>query len=113
MLEWNVYMEDFSNKRIKTHNVFAHTGFLADLKKEARKYRDRERELFEERLRRILMYYYWSKCEWEIVLSDWPPSDRFNKEKVDVYDQVMLNWDAFRDYVWRNRAELRRKESRK
>ena len=113
MLEWNVYMEDFNNRRIKTHNVFSHGGFLADLKKAARKYRDREREQFEAELSQSLMYWYWCKCEWEIILSDWPPSEQFNKKKVDVYDQVVMNWPVFCDYVWAHRAELRRKEESK
>lgn len=46
------------------------------------------------------MYYFWSKCEWEIILSDFPPSKKFQEKKVDVYEQVMLNWDIFINYVW-------------
>ena len=53
------------------------------------------------------MYYFWSKCEWEIILSDWPPSDTFCKEKIDVFDQVMLNWDIFVDYIWNNRQYIK------
>lgn len=112
MLEWNVYISNFNGKRIEQHNVFDHGGVMESLKKAARKYRDRERELFEEELRRTIMYYYWSKCEWEIILSHWPPRQDAREEKIDVYDQVMLNWDVFREYVWKNRAELRRKESK-
>ena len=47
-----------------------------------------------------LFYYYRSKCEWEVIVSSWPPSDRVPERKVDVYDQVMLNWDVFIGYVW-------------
>ena len=28
--------------------------------------------------------------------------DSFEKEKIDIYDQVMLNWDVFIKYVWDN-----------
>jgi hypothetical protein len=119
VLEWYVYITPLSGRvdqKPKAFNVFTHGRFMEDVKKAARKYRDREREQFEEQLRRELMYYFWSKCEWEIVLTRWPPfetsDERFNRtsEKVDVYDQVMLNWDRFREYVWANRAELRRRE---
>ena len=58
-------------------------------------------------VRNSLRYYYWSKCEWEIVLSDWPPSETFKKEKVDVYSQVVLNWDIFSEYIWENRKQLK------
>ena len=110
MLEWYVYREDINNRVIVKFNVFNHWRFMEELKKAARKYRNRERDLFEERLRHILMYYYWSKCEWEIILSDWPPSPTFNDLKVDVFDQIMLNWRPFCDYVWAHKAELRRKD---
>ncbi len=111
MLEWNVFVGNFNDKRIEEHNVFEHTGLMADLRKAARKYRDRERDLFEEQMEKDLKYYYWSKCEWETIISHWPPRADARDEKVDVYDQVMVNWDRFRDYVWSHRAELRKKEN--
>ena len=75
------------------------------------------------------MYHFWSKSEWEIALTDWPTHidvkevarlqkeldehfGRWNREpysidvhlrvaeKIDVFDQVMLNWDIFIDYLW-------------
>jgi len=27
--------------------------------------------------------------------------------KIDVYEQVMNNWDVFIDYLWNNRKELK------
>jgi hypothetical protein len=80
-----------------------------------------------------IMYYYWSKCEYEIIVSSWPSSlneadlkalmselekqraeypDRRNyyvcpplegAEKVDVATQVIMNWEPFISYVWENR----------
>ena len=113
MLEWNVFVSDFNHREIKTHNVFNHWRFMEDLKKIARKYRDRERDKFEEQMRRDLMYYYWSKCEWEIIIDHWPPfKDGDYSSKVDVWDQIEMNWRIFCDYVWAHRAELRRKEKK-
>ena len=80
-------------------------------------------------MRRHLFYYYRSKCEWEVVITSWVPHitiselNRLNEErertlkehnrepyslyvnpdvgeKIDVYEQVMLNWNLFLDYVW-------------
>ena len=114
-LVWYVYVGDFNSGRIERHNVFDHVRVMDDLKKAARKYRDSERELFDEELRRDLMYYYWSKCEWEVVVDHWPPasehvSDKYRPEKVDVYEQVMMNWHVFEPYVWSKRSVLRRRE---
>ena len=91
-------------------NIVGIHGYAPDKAKEAckeyaKKYGN-DKAAFEEKVRRSLMYYYWSKCEWEIVLSHWPSSARFNDRKIDVYDQVMLNWGVFMDYLWNNRKEL-------
>lgn len=40
------------------------------------------------------------ECEWEIIVSHWPLSERFNDKKIDVYEQVMLNWEVFITYLW-------------
>lgn len=112
MLEWNVYVSDFNNKKIVEHNVFDHWGVMADLRKAARKYRDKERAAFEEEMKNSLMYWYWSKCEWEIILDHWPTKGEEYQEKIDVFDQIKLNWANFCDYVWAHRAELRRREKK-
>lgn len=36
-------------------------------------------------------YQFWSRCEYEIIISSWP--DEINKKKIDVYDQIVLNID--------------------
>lgn len=107
-LIWNVYIEDFNNRCIKTYNIFDHRGFKEDLLKIYNEYKDNKDE-FLIKLQKSLQYYYWSKCEWEIILSDWPPSKKFNDEKVSVYDQLVLNWDVFTEYVWNNRDSINSK----
>ena len=109
-LVWNVYVGNFNSGRIEVHNVFDHFRVWQDLCKAARKYKDSERPLFEEEVRKTMMYYYWSKCEWEVIIDHWPHSDRRKDLKVDVYDQLRLNWRIFCDYLWENRAVLRRRE---
>ena len=38
-----------------------------------------------------LMYQFWSRCEYEIIVSDWPPSGV--TKKIDVYWQCKMNLD--------------------
>ena len=109
MLEWNVWVSDVNAKTIKPHNVFHHFRFLDDLKKAERKYKG-DRDAFLREVEHLCHYYYWSKCEWEIVLSHWPPREGYAEEKVDVWDQIALNWDRFADYLWENRKELTKRE---
>lgn len=105
MLTWNVYYGNFNAKKIETFNIFKHTYFLNDCVHNLK--HNKDKDSFAKQLKRDLMYYFWSKCEWEIILSDWPPSDTFCKEKIDVFDQVMLNWDIFVDYIWNNRQYIK------
>ena len=106
ILEWNVYVEDFNRREIKVYNIFKHDNFLKDCRKLAKTCMDKT--TFAENIRKNLLYYYWSKCEWEIILSDWPTSNKFKNEKVSVFDQIMINWDRFIDYLWENRSELKK-----
>ena len=97
---WNVYVEDFNKKQIDAYNIFNHYSFNEDVKKAYKRHKD-DFHAFSQAVKNSLMYYFWSKCEWEVILSDWPPSDNFSAAKVSVYDQVMMNWDVFIQYVWK------------
>ena len=46
------------------------------------------------------MYYFWCKSEYEIILSPWCRSSKDEDKKIDIYTQVMANWNKFVDYVW-------------
>ena len=117
MLEWNVYHHDFNKKVIEKFNVFDHAGVCVALAKLARqrkkdpdgKSRYISKEEFVKELRSQLMYYYWSKAEWEIIVGPWISRD-FDKEaiKIDVFDQINLNFDVFADYVWDHIVEVRK-----
>lgn len=102
-LEWNVYRENFNKKQIEVFNIFHHESFAIDCELASKECMTKEE--FKKRVKNSLMYYFWSKCEYEIILSDWPPSKCFNEEKVSVYDQVMINFDRFIDYLWEFKKE--------
>lgn len=65
---------------------------------------------FAEAVKRDLLYYFWSKCEYEIVITGWPNVED-NLEKVDAYGQVMLNFDIFIDYLWSHKQEIQPEKS--
>ena len=127
-LKWNVYTEDFNHKYIKTYNVL-NNGIIDEILNKTSSITDKNE--FAKEVEHILKYHYWSRAEWEIVITDWPPHmtvselDRLQLEvaehykiyneypyavtinpivdkKVDVWDQVQMNWDIFIDYVWNN-----------
>ena len=135
-LEWNVYDNDFNKKEIRVYNIFNHGRFLEDVKKDLKKCEIKEE--FAEKLRRHLFYYFGCKCEYEVVITSWPPYipmselDRmcterektlkqYNREpyrlyvnldvgeKVDIYSQVRLNWEVFVDYIWSHKRKKNEK----
>ena len=129
-LVWNVFNED--NGEIVPINIFEYNWrFLKEgLLVAKKKYKDNFEE-FAEHIRSWLQHEYWSRSEYETVITTWPPYvngeevDRLTQEKaariekygnfiresvdlefgfkIDIYTQVMLNWDRFIDYVWNNK----------
>ena len=129
-LEWNVFYHNINKNKIETLNIFKHSRFNDDVQKALKKIKDKSE--FAEHLRRDLFYYFGSKCEYEVVITTFPPYitmkelDKLNEErashkeryerdyvrlnvgldtgaKIDIYTQVMNNWDLFLDYVWNSK----------
>lgn len=130
-LAYYVYVENVNKRKIEKYNVL-NTGIIAEILERAdAALKAKNKKTFAEEVERVLMYHYWSRSEWEIILTDWPTHikpdelDRLNKElnsykkqygyapycltvnltteeKIDVYDQVKLNWTIFIDYLWNN-----------
>lgn len=130
-LVWNVFSGNYNTKQIEVENIFEHDGFMEDVKKALK---ETDKNVFEEKLRQSLSYYFWGKCEYEVVITSWPPYiDREDIEsmqceieenekrygtkplrlnprltvekKIDIYEQVRLNWDVFADYVWSQKGK--------
>ena len=108
MIHWYVYNENFNGQRIEVVDLFD-SYYMSKEVPEILKLCSDKKEVFAGMLNDVLRYQYWSRCEYEIVLTGWPPpkKETFKKMKIDIYDQVRLNWDAFVDYVWTHREELR------
>ena len=108
MIHWYVYEENFNKQRIEVVDLFDSHYMSKECPKILKKCGE-DKSAFASGLKEALMYQYWSRCEYEIVLTGWPPpnKDSFKDMKISIYDQVTLNWDAFIDYVWANREELR------
>ena len=128
-LMWNVYVGDLNSQKIETYNIFTHGRFYEKLCKLAKDLRRQlkngektvtvdmwehgkglytkevpVKDYFLNEVRSELMYYFWSKCEWEVMITDWPSNKA--EYKTDVYYQVRLNWGAFCNYLMDNLANI-------
>lgn len=101
---WKAFYHSWNRKTIEPFNIFRHSRFREEVRDAAK--RCKTKEEFAKKLRSALMYYYWCKCEWEVLIAPWVDNNSTKEIKVDVYQQVMLNWDAFLNYVWDNRTKL-------
>ena len=97
-MTWYVYYHNINKRCIQPYNVFDHHGFLNDVRKALESCKTKTE--FAEQLKRALMYWFWCKAEWEIIVAPWCGGSDREAIKVDVYSQVMLNWELFVDYTW-------------
>lgn len=103
-LVWNVFCTEHTNNgdEVFIANVFdLNWPFLGRL---YRNYKDCEDDFdkFSKEVRSNLMCEYWARCEYEVFISDmFSPEE--SAIKVDIYQQVMMNWDNFISYLWENR----------
>ncbi len=127
-MTYYVYMENFNTKKIEKYNVL-NEGIIKEIKERTKGFTNKTR--FAEVVNNIMSYYFWARSEYEVVLTSWPSYitseelDRLNEEskkyqkeydkrplrqsvnltveeKIDIYDQVKMNWNIFIDYVWEN-----------
>lgn len=97
-MEWNVFYHSINGKKISTMNIFNHAGFSNDVQQCLRE--SKNKNSFGVELNSILMYYFWCKSEYEVVISPWCGGTADMGIKVDIYRQVMNNWPVFLDYCW-------------
>lgn len=97
-MTWNVFYHDVNKHELTTFNIFDHYNFNKDVLRNLNQIKDKDE--FAEKLKSYLMYYFWCKSEYEVVISPWSGSMCTKAIKVDIYTQVMNNWDIFLDYVW-------------
>ena len=128
MLKWNLYCRDPIGK-IAPYNIFKHSAVRTDVEKlfEDRTF---SKSNFSDALDKIIRYHFWGRAEAEIAVSSWVPHitieemERVQSEyaqhiikwktppyrvsvnidssvKINIYEQVHLNWESFIDYVWK------------
>lgn len=124
-LEWFVFLHDWNSKDIRPFNVFNSARFydgLLRIKKSMKK-KPLDFDAFSKELNSIAMYSFWAKCEYEIIITDLTCTidneelRRLQKvdedsrveyvnlachKKVDIYEQLKLNWDKFAGYIFEN-----------
>lgn len=143
---WLVKNFNINKQAIEDYDVLKYRE--GDIKKFKKKYKTKEE--FEKALRVEIMYHFWSRAEYELVIKqtegghilllpwcgcrdeekatidvtydtsfDWKGfaaehigKQIYNNEaKIDIYNQLMWQWDNFVDYVWNYHHKWQRRKS--
>lgn len=95
---FNVILED--NGTFKAYDVMPYLMRCFNNKKNRKAGILESKDNFRDFVKYESMYMYWARCQYEIILSDWPCQK--NHEKWDVYRQIMMNLDIVTDVLLKN-----------
>lgn len=85
---FNVINYDFNKKKFIAYDIIPYlVGVYKKLEEKPKTYK--ELQSFIEKESR---YQFWGRCEYEIILVDWPCQRE--SEKWDVYEQIKMNLDT-------------------
>ena len=116
-LTWFVMYYDCNADKIEHYNVLKHReAIIKKLKKSCN-----NKEEFSQKMRREMMYCFWSKCEWELVieiddndcvwLNPWVGCKEPDKVRIDVTNRGDFDWKSFAKahidrQIYKNKAKI-------
>lgn len=118
-LEWNVFYYDINRNKITTYNIFRYGRFNKYVEKAFET--SKTKEEFAKILRRELMYYFWSKAEWELVIEldednhifliPWCGCRNPEEVKIDITNDTSFDWSGFAKknierQIYKNEAKI-------
>lgn len=117
-VKWNVINYNINRDQMETLDIFKHYKFDEFVHKHLKKCKTKEE--FADKLRSELMYYFWSKAEYEIIVCmeedrvyivPWVGSRDPEKSKIDVTDDPDFDWKGFAKkhierQLYRNKAKI-------
>lgn len=127
--EWKVFIHEPNSNEFIPFNVFNSSKFvdgLQRLKKSMKKTPITDEEAIKE-IERLARYSFWGKCEYELILTDLfchisnkeirrlrnTDADKrldsvelMHSRKIDVFEQLYLNWNQFAKYVLENLGKI-------
>lgn len=84
---FNVVIYDYNGNRFVPYNIIPY--LIECYRKE--KHKPKKFEEFKKFIDEQARYRFWARCQYEVILSDWP--NQSVHEKIDVYDQICMNID--------------------
>lgn len=95
-LSWKVLNHDFNNDKITSYDIFWN-GSAEDIARRIKSRKLYDYETFKESMRTYFMHDFWSRSEYEIMVSGL--HTRVEPEKIDVWYQIEMNFDLILEYI--------------
>lgn len=95
--KFNVLRWDMNRRVLTTYDVLPYFRRAYEEKKKAD--RPTTREEWIKFVESAGKYMFWSRCEWEIIVSEWPPAKEDRSVKIDVWHQINNNLDLIVDIL--------------
>ena len=96
MKSFNVIIYNINREKFEPYDIM--DFFVEEYKEEKNK--PTTFDSFKKFIERKSMWMFWSRCEYEIILSDWPPYGV--EEKWDIHRQIMMNIDIITEILMEN-----------
>lgn len=95
MVEYRVITWNFSADRVEHYDIMPYLYRRLEEKRKKRQIvlKDLTLEKLKEFIDDESKYQFWARCEYEVILSSWPPRENGRKHKMDVYEQIHMNLD--------------------
>lgn len=87
MNTFNVIIWNCNSKKFEPYDIMPYLREQYENKEE----KPSSFAMFKEFVKDESLYQFWSRCEYEIILKDWPCGQK--EEKWDVYGQIIMNLD--------------------
>ena len=114
-LSWKVKVFDCNAQRIKDYDILKghYKDFVKKLKKKCA-----TKEEFSEAMDREMMYMFWSRCEWELILeldennhiwlNPWAGCREPENVRIDVTNNTDFDWRGFLNtcHLYNNREKI-------
>lgn len=97
MTQFNVIYWDFNKENPSPYDVLPY--FRRAYQECKKKDRPVNREQWKEFITKKGRYMYWARCEYEVIISQWPPTDK--SYKIDIWQQIEANLDLITELLMR------------
>lgn len=100
-LKFYVLLFEPNRKEAEMYNIFDNLVVREDILEALKK--KISKEDLRETLYRTCKYVFWSRCEYEIVVTGFPIDTK--SQKIDAWFQIEPNIDVITEYLWKEFLE--------